>query len=121
MKKTIMLSLCCLTALTASANGGGPDETTLNIISIIFVVFGVLQIILFFKVWGMTNNVKEIRDTLIVKSIDLNVKCEAERKIIQAEIKEKEEQKKQTLYANILMGVIIIVVSIIFVLLFLKK
>lgn len=61
MKKTIMLSLCCLTALTASANGGGPDETTLNIISIIFIVFGVLQIILFFKIWGMTNDVKAMK------------------------------------------------------------
>ena len=36
-------------------------ETTLNIVSIIIIVFGILQIILFFKVWGMTNNVNEIK------------------------------------------------------------
>lgn len=30
-------------------------------LSIVLIVFGVLQIILFFKMWGMTNNVKEIK------------------------------------------------------------
>lgn len=29
-------------------------------LSIIMIVFAILQIILFFKIWGMTNNVKEI-------------------------------------------------------------
>lgn len=32
----------------------------LEIVSIIVIVFGVLQIILFFKIWGMTNDVKEL-------------------------------------------------------------
>lgn len=32
-----------------------------EILSIIIIVFGILQIILFFKVWGMTNNVSELR------------------------------------------------------------
>ena len=32
--------------------------------AIVFLVFGILQIILFFKVWGMTNNVKKIKDKL---------------------------------------------------------
>lgn len=36
-------------------------ETTLNIVSIIIIVFGILQIILFFKIWGMTNNISEIK------------------------------------------------------------
>lgn len=67
MKKTIILSMCCMTALTASASSG-PDETTLNILSIIFMVFGVLQIILFFKVWGMTNNVKKILNNVAQES-----------------------------------------------------
>ena len=30
------------------------------LVSIILIVFGVLQIILFFKLWGMTNNVVKI-------------------------------------------------------------
>lgn len=29
------------------------------------LIFGVLQIILFFKIWGMTNDVREIRDFIV--------------------------------------------------------
>lgn len=32
----------------------------LNVVSIILIIFGVLQIILFFKIWGMTNDVKRL-------------------------------------------------------------
>ena len=39
-------------------------ETILNIVSIIIIVFGILQIILFFKVWGMTNNVSEMKNMM---------------------------------------------------------
>lgn len=34
------------------------------ITSIIIIVFAVLQIILFFKVWGMTNDVKDLKNKL---------------------------------------------------------
>lgn len=64
MKKILTLSLCCFTVLTASARNDGPDETVLQILSIIFLIFGVLNIILFFKIWGMTNDVKKIKDSL---------------------------------------------------------
>lgn len=39
-------------------------ETTLNIVSIIIIVFGILQIILFFKIWVMTNNVGEMKNMM---------------------------------------------------------
>lgn len=32
-------------------------------VSIVIIVFGVLQIILFFKLWGMTNDVKKIKSS----------------------------------------------------------
>ena len=35
-----------------------------TVLAIIMIVFAILQIILFFKVWGMTNNVKEITKKL---------------------------------------------------------
>lgn len=38
---------------------------TMNIVSIIIIVFGILQIILFFKVWGMTDDVSRIKKNLI--------------------------------------------------------
>lgn len=35
-------------------------------VSIVIIVFGILQIILFFKLWGMTNDVKKIKNSLPV-------------------------------------------------------
>ena len=37
-------------------------------LSIVLVVFGILQIILSFKPWGMTNDVADIKDYLLSKS-----------------------------------------------------
>lgn len=36
----------------------------IDFLTILLLVFGVLQIILFFKVWGMTNDVSKIKDLL---------------------------------------------------------
>lgn len=32
------------------------------LLSLVAVLFGVLQIILFFKIWGMTNDIREIKE-----------------------------------------------------------
>lgn len=39
-------------------------EGILNFVSIVIIIFGILQIILFFKLWGMTNNISEIKEIL---------------------------------------------------------
>lgn len=39
-------------------------EGILNFVSIIIIIFGILQIILFFKLWGMTNNISEIKELI---------------------------------------------------------
>lgn len=36
-----------------------------GILSIILAVWAILNIILFFKIWGMTNDVKELKDYII--------------------------------------------------------
>lgn len=36
-----------------------------ELLSIVLLVFGVLQIILFFKIWGMTNDIKKIKNKYI--------------------------------------------------------
>ena len=36
----------------------------IELVSIIAIVFGILQIVLFFKIWGMTNDVKNILNVL---------------------------------------------------------
>lgn len=56
-------------------------ETTSLLLVVIMMIFGILQIILFFKVWGMTNNVKKIKDKIISPSISTS--------IIRREIKKK--------------------------------
>ena len=33
-----------------------------NFISVLLIIFGVLQIILFFKLWGLTNDVKALKN-----------------------------------------------------------
>lgn len=37
-------------------------EDMLTFTGIIVIVFGILQIILFFKIWGMTNDVRKIKE-----------------------------------------------------------
>lgn len=39
-------------------------ESMFNLVGIIIIVFGVLQIILFFKIWAMTNKVTSIDNKL---------------------------------------------------------
>lgn len=49
----------------------------INIIYVVMLIFGILQIILFFKVWGMTNDIKEIRNKYL-KDEDEKRRQEAE-------------------------------------------
>lgn len=42
------------------------------LVSIILIVFGVLQIILFFKLWGMTNDVRKIKVHITPKDDNLD-------------------------------------------------
>ena len=48
------------------------------VIGIVVVVFGILQLILFFKLWGMTNDVSEIKKFFIKESVKEEVLLEAE-------------------------------------------
>lgn len=49
----------------------------IDFLTIILLIFGVLQIILFFKVWEMTNDIREIRDKYL-KDEDEKRRKEAE-------------------------------------------
>lgn len=50
----------------------------IDFLTIVLIIFGVLQIILFFKMWGMTNDIREIRDKYL-KDEDERQRNEAER------------------------------------------
>lgn len=43
-----------------------------TVLAIIFIIFGILQIILFFKIWGMTSDVREIRNRYLTESRNNN-------------------------------------------------
>lgn len=49
-------------------------ETLTTLGLIVLIIFGVLEIALFFKVWGMTNDVKDIKNR-----ISLTIKTESEK------------------------------------------
>lgn len=40
----------------------------MELLQIVLLVFAFLQIILFFKIWGMTNDIKNIKDILLFQS-----------------------------------------------------
>lgn len=69
-------------------------ENMLLVTSIVIIAFGVLQIILFFKVWGMTNDVRKIRKNIIGNSLD-----EAHKQIILGN-KDKAFEIYKRLYAE---------------------
>ena len=46
-----------------------------TLISIILVVFGILQIVLFFKLWGMTNDIRDIKNKYLESNITNNVEA----------------------------------------------
>jgi len=48
-----------------------------ELLSVIAIIFGVLQIILFFKIWGMTNDVRKLRD-FFIKREDLQAQQQTE-------------------------------------------
>lgn len=80
-------------------------ETTLNFVSIIIIVFAILQIMLFFKLWGMTNDISEIKDIIKLflkndiqnrtKEIDSIISDNSEMKT-ENQIIQKEDNKKNS-------------------------
>lgn len=63
--KTVYLRLLCKQKLKHIIM-----ENMLLVTSIVIIAFGILQIILFFKIWGMTNDVRQIRKNIIGNSLD---------------------------------------------------
>lgn len=68
MKKLCTISLLATMPLTMFAYYGDYSSIelpgTIKFLTFILFVWGILEVILFFKVWGMTNNVKKIQTEL---------------------------------------------------------
>lgn len=71
MKRVLIIFTSAFVALSAFAYGYSYDsygESTsnwLNFIGIVLLIWGVLEIILFFKIWKMTNDVDKLRASLV--------------------------------------------------------
>lgn len=50
-------------------------EGLIQFTGIVMIAFGILQIILFFKLWGMTNNVKRIWNKIDTENDNLSEAC----------------------------------------------
>ena len=63
MKKFIFTMACLAVATSSFAYYDSYSRSSdgLTIMGIIMIVAGILQIILFFKIWGMTNNIKALK------------------------------------------------------------
>ncbi|MBR5117349.1 MAG: hypothetical protein IK100_01745 [Muribaculaceae bacterium] len=71
MKRTILISTFALATLSAFAYGYYDDSSSssssgwLVFMGIVFFIWGILEIILFFKIWKMTNDVDKLRASLV--------------------------------------------------------
>lgn len=67
------------------------------LLSIVTLIGGILNLILFFKVWGMTNNVSEILEIMRsqnVKSVPVTNQPQPKQQNKESEVKTSEEERK---------------------------
>ena len=57
-------------------------ETITIILGLVMLVFGILQIILFFKVWGMTNDVRKMFPKILVLILKLEIRLSSKAQVI---------------------------------------
>lgn len=74
------------------------EETTATIINIALIVMGVLQIILFFKIWGMTNDVKDLKNKFDPRGFN---KEQMAKKMIELKYIGRIEEAKKILDENL--------------------
>ena len=61
-KKMMLISLMSIASVQCFASGSGTAADSFNgFITVVAIVFGILNLILFFKVWGMTNDVRALK------------------------------------------------------------
>lgn len=73
----------------------------IDFLTIVLLIFGVLQIILFFKIWGMTNDVNNIKQKLETKPEDLLI-TEAQTKALNGNKMEAFELYQKAFYKSVI-------------------
>lgn len=70
MKKIILTFAFLGIATSMFAYTDSDFEDFMTLINIVLVGMGVLQVILFFKIWGMTNDVRKLKETLCISGLN---------------------------------------------------
>lgn len=105
MKKLlILLGLILITsncfAYYGSYSSSSEDSEWLVFLLVLMIIGGILEIVLFFKIWGMTDNVKLVKDFLIKENVlTLNDK-ETASKIRKYYVMDDKEQCKRILLSR---------------------
>lgn len=75
----------------------------IDFLTIVLLIFGVLQIILFFKVWGMTNDVNRIKKKLEIQPEDEdNIISESQIKVLNGEKEKAFDLYQKAFYKSII-------------------
>ena len=83
MKKIAFLLISFLVSMPAFAYGYSSSvDDTLNWIGILFFVWGILEIILFFKIWGATDNIDKLKSAIYDEKIGDDIKLYLRRMYI---------------------------------------
>ena len=69
MKKIILTMAFAGISASMFAYSGSDDEGFATFLAIVQIVMGVLSLILFFKIWGMTNDVRKLRDNICTSGL----------------------------------------------------
>lgn len=68
----------------------------------VIIIFGILQIILFFKLWGMTNDVRNLKSSILRFKEDEKNIIEAQLKALNGNKKEALELYKRAFHLNVI-------------------
>lgn len=71
-------------------------------LSIVLIVFGILQIILFFKMWGMTNDINKIKNKFLVINDENKVITQAQTKALDGMKGEAFDLYKYAFFLNVI-------------------
>ena len=94
MKRLSVLAVSMAVAISSSAAGyysSSDMSDGMTFMAIVLLVWGILEIVLFFKIWGMTNNVKKI----VREFIDKPASIEAAKKTIISKLRQKDLPEAQ--------------------------
>lgn len=98
MKKTALTLALIGIATSAFAYSNSDIETATTIINVALIVMAVLQVILFFKIWGMTNDVRLLKEKICPTEMGI---YKLDKKVLELQIMGKIDEAKKLVDENL--------------------